>query len=192
MAKTDQVPVPAAAPPKKGKALRLLGLLLGGAVFLAAGFGAGFVYFANPLSPSDSVMKLIEEEAPAPEHGDAEGTPQKVPRVAPETGGYVTSYYTFAEPLTSNLRDSRKFLQVTVAVSTEYDATILDKVKAHEPALRADVLKVISNFSEEDMAAPDGRDRLAAEMLTAINARLEKLEGFGGIKEVIFPAFITQ
>ncbi len=178
-----------------GRVLRILIMLVLACLLVAAGFGAGYLYFDNPMSPSQNVLQLLEkkpEESAGGGHGEEDGTPHKVSRPEPENGGYVTSYYTMAEPLTSNLKDSRRFLQLTIAVATEYDAKILEQVKAHEPALRADALKVISGYSEEDLKSAEGRDRLAADLLAAINARLKELEGFAGIKEVIFPALVMQ
>lgn len=180
-----------------GRLLKMLALILLGGLLVGAGFGGGYLYFDNPLSPSENVLQLLEKK-PASDAGGGhggegeEGVPHKVARPEPETGGYVTSYYTLPEPLTSNLKDTRKFLQLTIAVATEYDAKILEQVKAHEPALRADALKVISGYSEEDLKTAEGRDRLANDLLTAINARLKELEGFAGIKEVIFPALVMQ
>ena len=59
------------APVKKrglmGKLLRGVVYLLGAGALAAAGFAAGFVYFANPLSPEKGVLSLIEEAAPATE-----------------------------------------------------------------------------------------------------------------------------
>lgn len=188
------------AAPKRGllgRLLRLLGLLLAAVLLVGAGFGAGFFYFGKPLSPADDLLRLIEKnpasaDAPAAEPEPAPGTPAKVPRPAPEDAGFVTSYYTLAEPLTSNLMDSRKFLQLSITVATDYEPTVLDHVKTHEQAIRADALQVISSFSEEQLKSRDGRRLLAADLLQAINARLETMENFGGIKEVIFPAFVMQ
>ena len=52
-------PVTADAAPKKGGGvMRLLKLLLGSAVLVGAGFGGGYFYFANPLSPAQDMLQL--------------------------------------------------------------------------------------------------------------------------------------
>ncbi|AXQ93667.1 flagellar basal body-associated FliL family protein [Cereibacter azotoformans] len=181
--------------PRRGRGLlRMLGLLLLSVVLLALGFGAGFFYFANPLSPAKDVMRLIErtpadEETPAAIDPKA---PQKVPRPTPNKEAFVTSYYQFKEPLTTNLRASRRFLQVGIGLSTQYDQKVMDNVARNEVALRSDMLAIIGTFSEEELQDKAGRDRLAEALRGAVNARLQQLEGFGGIEAVFFPSFILQ
>ncbi|MGP3697183.1 flagellar basal body-associated FliL family protein [Rhodobacter sp. NSM] len=181
--------------PRRGRGLlRALGLLVLSAVLLALGFGAGFFYFANPLSPTKDVMRLIERE-PAAAEAAAEpdpDAPQKVPRPTPEQEAFVTSYYQFKEPLTTNLRASRRFLQVGIGLSTQYDQKVMDNVARNEVALRSDMLAIIGTFSEEELQDKAGRDRLAEALRGAVNARLQQLEGFGGIEAVFFPSFILQ
>jgi flagellar FliL protein len=193
-------PVTADAAPKKGGGvMRLLKLLLGSAVLVGAGFGGGYFYFANPLSPAQDMLRLIDpaEEAAAEAdahatEGEGEAAPKKLPKPVPEQELFVTSYYSFPDPLTSNLKDSRRFLQVQVGVSTQYDAQVITNVTTHTPALMSDMLAVISTFTEEDLAGTEGRAKLAAALMAAINKRLEKAEGFGGIEDVFFPSFVLQ
>jgi flagellar FliL protein len=59
-------------------------------------------------------------------------------------------------------------------------------------ALRSDMLAVISGFTEAEVEGAEGRARLAAALRDAINARLEALEGFGGVEDVFFPSFVMQ
>lgn len=189
------------AEPKKGKGIMgLLMNLIMAIVLVAAGFGAGFFYFANPLTPSEDLLRLIEpaaaggEEASAEEGAAAHGeeAPHKVPKPVPEEEKFQTSYYTFADPITSNLRDSQRFLQIQIGVSTQYDPSVVANVEAHKLALQSDMLAVISTFSEADIDGPDGRALLGRALRDAINARLEKAEGFGGIEDVFFPSFMIQ
>ena len=183
-----------------GKLLRGILYLLGAGVLAAAGFAAGFVYFANPLSPEKGVLSLIEEAAPA---GDAAAAdehaapadpeaPQKVPKETPEEEQFVTSYYTFEEPMTSNLAGGRRILQIGIGLSTQYDAKVFEHVEANKVALKSDMLAVASTFGEADLASKEGRQKLADALRDAINKRLEEIEGFGGIDAVFFPSFILQ
>jgi flagellar protein FliL len=173
-----------------GRLLRMILFVLAAILLVAAGFGGGYVYFGKPMSPADDLLRLIEKPLPAAD-APPDGPP-RAPRPQPKGDGFVTSYYTFSEPLVSNLRDSRRFLQITISVATDYDKKVLDHVKTHETAIRADALLVLSAFTEDMLKSREGRDRLAAELRDAINARLEAMERFGGIKEVIFPAFVLQ
>ena len=108
------------------------------------------------------------------------------------TGTFITSYYEFPGNFTTNLLDSRKFLQVAIGVSTQYDETVIQNVETHQLALRSEVLGVISEFTEEAVQGKEGRDAIAARMRDAINVKLEELEGFGGIGGVHFTSFVLQ
>jgi len=59
-------------------------------------------------------------------------------------------------------------------------------------ALQSDILAAMSSFSEEDVTGQIGRDALAVALKDTMNARLEDLEGFGGIEGVYFPSFVMQ
>ena len=178
--------------------LKFLGLLIGTALFIAIGFGAGFIYFADPLSLTKERLSLIERgtmdsaSAENSVNSSGEPAPKKVPRIAPEEEKFVTTYYEFPEALTANLRESRRFLQIGVGLSTQYDESVMTNVAASQMALKSDILAVISSFSELEVDGKPGRDALAAAIRDAINARLVELEGFGGIEAVFFPSFILQ
>lgn len=164
----------------------LMALMLGG-----GGFGAGMYLSGGRLSPSQEVLRLIEMETADALTG-AEADHKRIPREKPETSMFETRYHEFPDPLTTNLKGSRRFLQIGVGVSTQYDASVITNVETHAMALRSDMLAVISSFAEEDVEGTAGRDRLAEALKNAINTRLEALEGFGGIEGVFFPTFVLQ
>lgn len=193
---TEATDVPAKAAGRGRKILKIFGFLLGSGLIAGAGFGAGYFYFANPLSPTNDILALIEkpeEVSQAPEAVVGEdGLPRKVAKPAPEQELFLTSYYTFPDPLTTNLAGSRRFLQLSVGVSTQYDESVIKNVETHQLALRSDVLGVLSSFTEEEAGTKEGRDALALRMKDAMNKRLELLEGFGGVENVYFPSFVLQ
>jgi flagellar FliL protein len=179
------------APPRKGRLLGLVGKAVMGAALLGAGFGAGYVYFANPFSPTQDILRLIDPSQAPVSDGEEAGF-KRMPKEERKEQLFVTTYFTFPEPITSNLKDSRSFLQVQVGVSTQYDKQVITHVETHLLALQSDMLAVIATFTEEDIAGPSGRARLADALKDAINARLERMEGFGGIEDVFFPSFMMQ
>ena len=181
---------------RKGRAGGIVKTLLLSTAMAGAGFGGGWWYFANPLSPAQDVLRLIgpeAEEQPAEDHAEEDGEGhKKVPKPVPEQELFVTSYFTFPDPLTSNVSGSPRFVQLQVGVSTQYDPAVITNVEAHVPALTSDILAVVSTFTEEQLNGLDGRAKLAEAIKAAINARLEKMEGFGGIEDVFFPTFMLQ
>ena len=144
------------------------------------------------MSPADEVLRLIEESSGEGNMDDAADGPKKVPRDLPEAPVFVTQYYEFPSPLTTNLKGSSRFLQLGVGLSTQYDGTVLTNVETHQMAIRSDILAVLSTFSEADVEGTEGRDALAVALRDAVNRRLEVLEGFGGIHSVFFPVFVMQ
>ena len=187
-------------PKKKGGLVKIIGLVFGGLLLIGVGLGAGFFMFGGQgLTPSAEIEQIIErklkESGQLPEEDaevaeDAEPALQK--KETPSVDTFVTSYFEFDGNFTSNLRESRKFLQLGVGISTQYDETVVSNVELHQLALRSEILGTVSDFTEEDISGKEGRDRLAAKMLEAINAKLEVLEGFGGIDSVHFTSFVLQ
>ena len=50
----------------------------------------------------------------------------------------------------------------------------------------------MSEFSETEIQGREGKTSLAKALQDAMNARLEVLEGFGGIESVHFTSFVLQ
>lgn len=184
---------PIEKPGKMKKIIGLLGKLMLAVLLVGGGFAGGYVYFANPLSPTQGMLQMIQPETAGAGGGALpEGGLERVAKEVPEEELFVTSYFTFPDALTSNLKDSKAFLQVQVGVSTQYDAQVITNVETHKLALQSDMLAVIATFTEEDLAGMPGRARLADALKDTINQRLVKLEGFGGIEDVFFPSFMMQ
>lgn len=179
---------PSARP--KRRILHLLWIVVGVLALAGGGFAGGYVFSQQQVSPAREVDRLLGKTGETPPDGDAE--PERIPRGLPVQDAFLTQYYEFPEPLTTNLRGSRRFLQIGIGVSTQYDKMVLDNVTTHTVALRSDMLAVISGFSETDIEGKEGRDLLAAAIRDAINARLERLEGFGGVEDVFFSTFVMQ
>jgi flagellar FliL protein len=197
---------------KKGGLVKILGLVGAGLGLVGVGIGAGFFIFGNPApTPSQEIESIIERKlmesgqlAPPPdeevaaegeagaEGAEGEAGPQLNVKEVPEVEVFVTSYYEFPGTFTTNLRNSRKFLQVGIGVSTQYDQTVISNVDSHQLSLRSEILGTIGEFTEEEIQGKAGRDALALRIQAAINARLEVLEGFGGVETVFFTSFILQ
>ena len=189
--------------------LLIIGGIVGGVVLVGLGLGVGYMIFGGtPSNPSAEVEQIIErsnpqaqpaEESETEEELAAEGEggeesvgPKKMPRLSPDEPVFLTTYYEFPGNLTTNLRGSRKFIQLGIAVSTQYDDAVMDNVDAHQLALRSEILTAMSAFSEEAVDGIQGRTNLSIAIRDAINTKLEQLEGFGGIEGVHFSNFVIQ
>ena len=186
--------------PKKKINFKKIALFgLGPIVLIGIGLGVGAFLFMPTQTPVEQVEELIEKklqqagQLPSTEGEDeAAAEPEKVYKDTPSTDTFVTSYYTFPDNFTTNLKGSKAFLQVSVGVSTQYDETVIENVEMHQLALRSEVLGVVSEYTVEEVEGKTGRDQLADSIKDAINKRLEELEGFGGVEGVYFTAFVLQ
>ena len=185
-------------PKKKGFILRILIFVVAGLVLIGAGLGGGYILFGGSQpDPSDEIESIIEKkmaEADAERQAEEEAAlnNEKVVKETPEIETFVTTYFEFPGDFTTNLRESRKFLQVGLGVSTQYDDEVISNVEDHQLALRSEILNVMSEFSEEDIQGKQGREALARALADGVNAKLMQLEDFGGIEEVHFTSFVLQ
>ena len=186
-------------PKKRGPLLRILAFALGGLLLIAAGLGGGYLLFgSNQPDPSEEIESIIEkkmDEAEAERVAEEEvaaDEASKVAKEAPEVEAFITTYFEFPGTFTTNLMNSRKFAQVGIGVSTQYDESVMVNVESHQLALRSEILNAMSEFSEQDVQGKAGRVLLAGALRDSINAKLMLLEGFGGIEEVHFTSFVLQ
>ncbi len=190
--------------PKKSNLLKIIIFLVGGILLIVVGLGIGYFIFGGEPEPDPSaeVNQIIEgKEAEKKKTDDVEnkegeegedGIIKKNVKAIPEVDSYETTYFEFPGDFTTNLKGSRKFLQVSVGVSTQYDEKVMEVVDSHQLALRSEILSTISDFTEEDISGSDGKKKLSERLMVVLNKKLESLDEFPGIEDVYFTAFILQ
>ena len=191
--------------PKKSNLLKIIIFVVGGILLIAVGLGIGYFLFGGEPDPDPSaeVNQIIEgkeAEKKKPEDADnkegeeegEDGMIKKNVKAIPEVDTYETTYFEFPGDFTTNLKGSRKFLQVSVGVSTQYDEQVMEVVDSHQLALRSEILSTISDFTEEDISGSEGKKKLAERLIVVLNKKLESLDEFPGIEDVYFTAFILQ
>lgn len=154
-----------AAAPKKGLVGRLLLPLV--LLLTGAGAGAGGAIFLPGLVPQSGAAK--------PE-----------PKVAP------LEYVEIDNSFTSNLKDTGRFVQLKIAVSTQGGPPVLEAVERHRLALIAVVLGILADSSEAELREPAGRELLTRRMRVAINDLLQRKSGIAGIDDVFLTSFVLQ
>lgn len=188
----------AEAKPKKGKGV-LVKLLMGLGLIGAGGGGVFGAMQAGLLGSGehekeDNQPKLIrkgEEDPFKPAGEDKEGAAMS--DVHGDGGSeYRTTYYSFADDFTSNLKNSDALLQVALACSTRRDGRVLLWLKKHELAVRSSILSVLADTPETDVYTLEGKELLQKRLTAAINKVLADREGFGGVDAVYFRSFIIQ
>ena len=194
--------------PKKSGLIKIVIFAVAGILLLVIGLGIGYFMFGGEPEPDPSaeVNQIIEgkdkidKENKAIEdkkklEGETEGEDgilKKNVKAIPEIDSYETTYFEFPGDFTTNLKGSRKFLQVSVGVSTQYDEKVMETIDQHQLAMRSEILSTISDFTEEDISGSDGKKKLSAKLLEVLNVKLETLKEFPGIEDVYFTAFILQ
>ena len=179
------------------KKIALFGI--GPIALIGIGVGVGAFLFMPTQTPVEQVEELIEKklqqagQLPSnPDESESGGEPQKMYKDTPSTETFVTSYYTFPDNFTTNLKGSKAFLQISVGVSTQYDETVMENVELHQLALRSEILSAVSEFAVEEIEGKGGRDALANKISDAANHKLQLLEGFGRVEGVLFTSFVLQ
>jgi flagellar FliL protein len=162
----------------------------------------------QPQKVKESDLKAAEGEKPAeghgapaaeghgapPAHGEAPKEGEAAPngKAVPAEDKFVTSYYEFPTPFTTNLKNSRKFIQVGIGVATQYDATVMANVKKHELAIRSEILAILAEQTEQDLSGIANRKRIQDLLRDGINKVLMEMERFGGIENVFFTTMVMQ
>jgi flagellar FliL protein len=160
-----------------------------GATLFASGF-----FDADKNDDAEAAVAALEAAAAAEAEAAAEAAagPSKVQLDSPELSKFQQSYYQLEKELTTNIANSRKVMQASVAIMTHYDERVVENVEKHAFPLRNVMLIVMSQQTEADIADPDFRLNLADELKLVMNAKLEELEDFGGIEDVYLTEFVVQ
>lgn len=190
---------------KKGGLIKIIIFVVAGIMLIAVGLGIGYFIFGGEPEPDPSaeVNQIIEgketekkekEDSSEKKEGEEgeEGVIKKNVKEIPEVDTYETTYFEFPGDFTTNLKGSRKYLQVSVGVSTQYDEKVMEVVDSHQLALRSEILSTISDFTEEEISGSDGKKKLSERLMVVLNKKLEALKEFPGIEDVYFTAFILQ
>jgi len=195
---------------KKSPILKIL-LLVIGVIILLAGtvFGTLFATGFFDEKPAISAEEALEgaegaalEGRPAAAGGGGGGgassggpppaNVERVTRQSPERTRFEFRYHEVDREFLVNLTNSRRVMQVQLALMTRYDQRVFDNFMKHEFAIRSVTLDVMRQVTEADTTAPDFRVKLAENIREAMNAKLEEFEDFGGIEEIYFTTFVIQ
>lgn len=182
-------------PPKKK---RLKTFLIGTVAILVIGGGSagGAVYFTGGLHPAGA--EAVEEDLPklmARDDADADAVARATPaaeRGRPDPELFERTYMPIEENFTSNLSGGTAFVQVGLSLSTYYDERVPANVEHHALAIRSAVLVTLAEQDAQALTTTTGKQALRATLTRTINTVLREREGFGGIDDVQFTAFVMQ
>ena len=164
--------------------LLVIGITIGATLFLAG-------FFDPP--PEETAQEQIDKaQAEADQAlGAEEETPDKKLE-APDIPKFETTYYELERDMLANVQNSRKMMQIKIAIMTNYDEKVISNIEDHIFAIRSAIMDLMRQKEEEDIIDPEFRKTFAEEVRLEMNDILEQYEGFGGIEKVYFSDFIIQ
>ena len=190
---------------KKLPIVKILVTVLGALALVGAGAGGTVLYFMLTKPPEESPLAIVIEKKDGGEDKDAKdkkaGGKDGDKTAAPAAPGakplpmkeqFVTSYFEFPGNFTTNLRGSKRFVQISIGLATQYDKKVIENVQKHEVAIRAEVLALIAEQSEPEIVGVDNRRRMQNLIKDAINRVLTERTEFGGIENVYITALVMQ
>ena len=161
---------------------------------VATMFFLGAGPFESKAAEAEKLVEKIEldfEEARKKAEELAKG-PQKQVLDSPELTRFENTYMEIERPMVANIVNSRKVMQIKIAIMTHYDDRVVANMEKHAPAIRSEVLDVIRKIDEQQLNAPNFRRDLATDIKISMNSVLERYEDFGGVEEVLFTEFVVQ
>lgn len=106
-------------------------------------------------------------------------------------GGEGGVAYEYVEPLTVNLRgEEQQYLQASITLKLAKPEASA-KVKLHMPAIRNNMIYLLSEKSAEEISNMEGKKRLLVESRDAVNKAIG-LDVTEGVSDVLFETFIIQ
>lgn len=165
----------AVAPPKKSK--KMLLIIVGSVLLLALAAGGGWLY-------------LISRQ-----HASLDGEEEVHVKVEPK--GPPT--YLPLDNMIVNLANpgGEKVAQVGVTLELA-DAKAPEKVKVYLPAIRSDILLILSQRTAEELLQREGKEKLAADILVEASRHFvggeadQKKPEENPVRGVLFSSFIVQ
>ena len=201
---------------KKLPIVKILIMALVGLLLVGVGAGGTVAYFILTKPPEDNPLAIvIEKKAGGDAHGDAHGDGHGAPpsggkdagkdahgapaspagpagKPVPSKEQFATTYFEFPGNFTTNLRGSKRFVQVSLGLATQYDKKVIENVQKHEVAIRAEILALVAEQSEVEVVGVENRKRLQNSIRDVINRVLTERTDFGGIENVYITALVMQ
>ena len=203
-------------PKKKLPIVKILVMTVGAIVLIGVGAGAAILFNKLTKPADENPLAIVIERKGAAAEADGHGAPADAHAPAPAAGGhggdahgaaapagpatkpvpskeqFVTSYFEFPGNFTTNLRGSRRFAQMSVALATQYDKKVIENVQKHEVAIRAEVLALLAEQTETYVIGVENRKKLQVLIRDAINKLLNERVSFGGVEDVYITALVLQ
>ena len=113
---------------------------------------------------------------------------------AEETTAKTSSYVSLGGPMVLNLSNDNNrltFLQVKADILIE-DSNSEDLIKTHVPAIRHELIVLLSEQKVHDMKSSTKREEIRKIATTQVQALIADLTGSNDVGDVLFSSFLVQ
>ena len=110
---------------------------------------------------------------------------------AEENAGPVIEYLEMKPKFTVNLAEPKKYLLLNVQLLVE-GADHVEVVKKHMPALRHEMIMMLSGMHAADLQTMEQREALRLKTKQVITDLLSKMQNSDGFRDVFFSEFLIN
>lgn len=90
-----------------------------------------------------------------------------------------------------NIGTRQRFLQTSIEIMTRSQG-VVDAVELHNPMLRNEIVRILSNQDFKALRTPEGRTDLKAKLQDQLETLIKREANIEGIEAVLFTDFVMQ
>jgi len=165
----------------------LIGISVGTTMFLSGGDSHGDTEEATADESADADTKKTDKKGKKEKKGKKDK--EKGKKDEPVT----TTYLPLDPPFVVNFESTQeaRFLQVSMEVMA-HEPSAIEDVKKHMPAIRNSLVLLLSSQNQKTLITLEGKEKVRAAALTAIQKILQEQTGKPGVEAVYFTGFVMQ
>ena len=100
-------------------------------------------------------------------------------------------YHKISPSLVANVQGKARYIRCDVQLMTR-DEDYLDEISLHTPAIRHELLLLLSDQKGKELKNPKGKEKLRKVALKAVRATLKELTGSNQVEDLYFTSFYVQ
>ncbi len=100
-------------------------------------------------------------------------------------------YFALKPSLVANITGGGRYVRADIQIMTSDEAQ-LENIKLHAPALRHELLLLLSEQKGKALKTPEGKEAFRKKALEAVQAVIEEQTGTASIDNLFFTSFFVQ
>jgi flagellar FliL protein len=104
----------------------------------------------------------------------------------------ISSYIDLRPAFVTNYGSGSRLHYLKAEISLRVTESAVDAVKHHMPAIRHEIVMLLSSQDNETVVSSDGKESIRVQALAAVRECFEKEEEAGQIEDLLFTSFIVQ